>query len=53
VSAGSAGAGLYFDGGGLGHFYTEREFAEIARRAGLLDVAVRGDHGGQLFTGPA
>ncbi len=33
-----------------GHFYQEAELAGLARRAGLADVAVRGDRGGQLLT---
>ena len=35
----------------LGHFYTLRELAELADRAGLRDVVVRADDGGQLLTG--
>lgn len=35
----------------LGHFYTDGALAGLARRAGLLDVAVHNDHGGQLLTG--
>jgi hypothetical protein len=34
------------------HFYTDDELAELARRAGLRDVAVRNDSGGQLLTAP-
>ncbi|HEX2498388.1 MAG: class I SAM-dependent methyltransferase [Actinomycetes bacterium] len=34
----------------LGHFYTTHELAELAHRAGLRDVAVRTDNGGQLLT---
>jgi len=54
VSAGGAGAGPHGEtlrACGLGHFYTGGELVEIARRGGLLDVAVRGDNSGQLFTG--
>ena len=35
----------------LGHFYTLQELAELADRAGLYDVAVIADDGGQLLTG--
>jgi SAM-dependent methyltransferase len=37
----------------LGHFYTEEALAELARRAGLRDVTVRSDRGGQLLTARA
>jgi SAM-dependent methyltransferase len=33
-----------------GHFYTDEELAELARRANLRAVNVRNDHGGQLLT---
>jgi SAM-dependent methyltransferase len=33
-----------------GHYYGDDELAEIARRAGLLDVTVRNEGGGQLLT---
>jgi SAM-dependent methyltransferase len=33
-----------------GHFYTDEELAELAERAGLSDVAVSNDRGGQLLT---
>lgn len=33
-----------------GHFYTDRELAGLAQRAGLRDVTVRNDRGGQLLT---
>jgi SAM-dependent methyltransferase len=36
-----------------GHFYEDAELAELARRAGLADVAVVNDHGGQLLTASA
>jgi ubiquinone/menaquinone biosynthesis C-methylase UbiE len=36
-----------------GHFYTNEELAEIARGAGLHDVAVRNDRGGQLLSARA
>jgi SAM-dependent methyltransferase len=36
-----------------GHFYEDEELAELARRAGLADVAVVNDDGGQLLTGGA
>jgi SAM-dependent methyltransferase len=36
-----------------GAFYTDRELAELARRAGLRDVALRNDGGGQLLTARA
>lgn len=36
-----------------GHFYTDDELAELARRAELRDVAVRNDRGGQLLTARA
>jgi SAM-dependent methyltransferase len=36
-----------------GHFYDDGELAELARRAGLVDVAVVDDDGGQLLTGRA
>ena len=36
-----------------GHFYTDGELAELARRARLLDVDVRNDGGGQLLTAHA
>jgi SAM-dependent methyltransferase len=32
-----------------GHFYTDRELVELARRAGLRAVQVRNDRGGQLL----
>jgi SAM-dependent methyltransferase len=38
---------------GRGHFYEDEELAELARHAGLLDVAVVNDHGGQLLTASA
>jgi SAM-dependent methyltransferase len=34
-----------------GHFYADDELAALAERAGLRDVAVRNDGGGQLLTG--
>lgn len=37
----------------LGHFYTLQELAELADRAGLSDISVRADNGGQLLTGRA
>lgn len=37
----------------LGHFYTDEELAELARRAQLRDVGVRNDRGGQLLTARA
>ncbi|HKE51361.1 MAG TPA: class I SAM-dependent methyltransferase [Actinomycetes bacterium] len=33
----------------LGHFYTLAELAELADRAGLQDISVRADNGGQLL----
>jgi hypothetical protein len=36
-----------------GHFYEDEELAELARRAGLADVAGVSDDGGQLLTAPA
>ncbi len=33
-----------------GHFYSDRELADLAHRAGLRDVTVRNDRGGQLLT---
>ena len=36
-----------------GAFYTDGELADLARRAGLRDVAVRNDGGGQLLTARA
>jgi ubiquinone/menaquinone biosynthesis C-methylase UbiE len=33
-----------------GHFYSDAELAELANRAGLSDVAVRNERGGQLLT---
>jgi SAM-dependent methyltransferase len=36
-----------------GHFYTDEELAALARRAGLRDVMVRDDGGGQLLTARA
>ncbi len=33
-----------------GHFYTDGELAELARRAGLREAAVRNSGGGQLLT---
>ena len=33
-----------------GHFYTDRELLELGRRAGLHDVAVRNESGGQMLT---
>jgi SAM-dependent methyltransferase len=36
-----------------GHFYEDEELAELAREAGLADVAVKNDHGGQLLTASA
>jgi len=33
-----------------GHFYVDSELVELARSAGLRDVAVRNDRGGQLLT---
>lgn len=36
-----------------GHFYTEAELARLARSAGLSDVAVDNDDGGQLLTATA
>ncbi|MBV9423946.1 MAG: class I SAM-dependent methyltransferase, partial [Solirubrobacterales bacterium] len=35
---------------GRGHFYTDRELLELGRRAGLHDVAVRNESGGQMLT---
>ena len=32
-----------------GHFYTDEELAELARRANLSAVTVRNDRGGQLL----
>jgi ubiquinone/menaquinone biosynthesis C-methylase UbiE len=32
-----------------GHFYTDEELAGLARAAGLTDVTVNNDHGGQLL----
>lgn len=34
-----------------GHFYSDAELADLARRAKLDDVVVRNDDGGQLLTG--
>jgi SAM-dependent methyltransferase len=34
----------------LGHFYSDAELAALASRAGLADVQVRNDRGGQLLT---
>ena len=34
----------------LGHFYPDEELAQIAVRAGLTEVAVRNEDGGQLLT---
>jgi SAM-dependent methyltransferase len=36
-----------------GHFYTHAELAELARRAGLRDVTLRDDDGGQLLSARA
>jgi hypothetical protein len=36
-----------------GHFYTDEELAELARRAQLEDFIVRNDSGGQLLTARA
>jgi SAM-dependent methyltransferase len=36
-----------------GHFHTDEELANLARGAGLRDVAVRNDSGGQLLTARA
>jgi SAM-dependent methyltransferase len=36
-----------------GYFYADRDLAELARRADLLDVEVRNDRGGQLLTARA
>jgi len=36
-----------------GHFYSDDELARLAERAGLRDVGVRNDGGGQLLTGRA
>jgi SAM-dependent methyltransferase len=36
-----------------GHFYADEELAAVARRAGLGDVTVRNDRGGQLLTARA
>jgi ubiquinone/menaquinone biosynthesis C-methylase UbiE len=36
-----------------GFYYEDDELAELARRAGLADVAVANDSGGQLLTGQA
>jgi len=36
-----------------GHFYTDDELAAVARRAGLSNVMVHNDHGGQLLTARA
>jgi len=36
-----------------GHFYTDEELAELARRAELSDIAVHNDGGGQLLTARA
>ncbi len=33
-----------------GHFYSDEELAELGRRAGLSEVGVRNDRGGQLLT---
>ena len=33
-----------------GHFYEDEELADLARRAGLVAVAVVDDDGGQLLT---
>jgi hypothetical protein len=33
-----------------GHFYADDELADLARRAGLRDVAVLNESGGQLLT---
>ena len=35
----------------LGHFYDDAQLAGLAQRAGLDDVAVRSERGGQLLTG--
>jgi SAM-dependent methyltransferase len=35
----------------FGHFYTDGQLAELARAAGLRDVAVDNSRGGQLLTG--
>lgn len=37
----------------LGHFYPDAELAALATQAGLADVQVRNDHGGQLLTARA
>jgi SAM-dependent methyltransferase len=34
-----------------GHFYADDELVDLARRAGLRDVTVRNESGGQLLTG--
>jgi ubiquinone/menaquinone biosynthesis C-methylase UbiE len=36
-----------------GHFYPDEELAELAQRAGLTDVTVANDNGGQLMVGRA
>jgi ubiquinone/menaquinone biosynthesis C-methylase UbiE len=36
-----------------GHFYADAELAELARRAGLTDVTVHNEDGGQLLTARA
>jgi SAM-dependent methyltransferase len=36
-----------------GHFYTDEGLVDLARRAGLEDVGVSNDHGGQLLTARA
>lgn len=37
----------------LGHFYADHELGTLAQRAGLRDVAVHNDNGGQLLTAHA